>query len=394
MMTEMKLSRIFLAMSAVLLTGLFATTPLQGQAARYEVWTIDQADAARGGARLYIYDGQRLETGQPGQPEVINLDTAATGVGDGLGVRPHMLGFTADYRHAIVSNVASGHVYVLRTADRRIVASIDVGEQAHHAEASPDGQWILVANQNGKRFARIRADFAAERFTYSRADDLNLGAMESPGTPDNAPVCPLIVGGKAYVTVRGGGLYIVDYHSTPMRVLRSYTRDQVAPAGCGGAVVRDKVYINSGTVETADLYVFSSVTDALMKSMRLSWAGADGHGLLVVGSGRYLWMGNRATASIVVINTERDVVAGFFTGFGSAPDIMALSPSGNHVFIAMRGPNNLTGGPGAKGETPGVAVLQVLEGGRSGRRIVFVPIGDQSPTSSVDPHTISVRVVR
>jgi DNA-binding beta-propeller fold protein YncE len=393
-MNKIRWQPIIVAGVAFLLVGLVPTTSIQGQVARYEVWTIDQADAARGGARLYIFDGQRLESGQPGSPEVINLDTAAAGVGDGPGVRPHMIAFTGDYRHAIISNVASGHVYVMRTTDRRIIASVDVGEQAHHAEPSADGQWILVANQNGKRFARIRADFSAGRFTYNRADDLNLAALENPGMPDNAPVCPLIVGGKAYVTVRGGGLYIVDYQSTPMRVLRSYTREQVGPAGCGGAMARDKVYINSGTAETANLYVFSAASDALMKSMPLTWAGADGHGLLVVGGGRYLWMGNRATSTIVVINTERDVLAGFITGFGTAPDIMALSPSGNHVFVALRGPNNLTGGPSAKGETPGIAVFQVLDGGRSGRRILFVPIGDQSPASSVDPHTIGVRVVR
>ncbi|MGH2400887.1 MAG: YncE family protein, partial [bacterium] len=294
-MNKIRWQPIIVAGVAFLLVGLVPTTSIQGQVARYEVWTIDQADVARGGARLYIFDGQRLESGQPGSPEVINLDTAAAGVGDGPGVRPHMIAFTSDYRHAIISNVASGHVYVMRTTDRRIIASVDVGEQAHHGEPSADGQWILVANQNGKRFARIRADFAAERFTYNRADDLNLSALENPGTPDNAPVCPLIVGGKAYVTVRGGGLYIVDYRSTPMRVLRSYTREQVAPAGCGGGMVRDKVYVNSGTAETANLYVFAAASDALMKSMPLTWAGADGHGLLVVGGGRYLWMGNRAT---------------------------------------------------------------------------------------------------
>lgn len=27
----------------------------------YEVWTINQADAARGGAKLYIYRGEELE---------------------------------------------------------------------------------------------------------------------------------------------------------------------------------------------------------------------------------------------------------------------------------------------------------------------------------------------
>ncbi|MDR7554138.1 MAG: hypothetical protein QN157_00885 [Armatimonadota bacterium] len=295
------------------------------------MWTIDQADAARGGAKLHIYNGQQLETGAA-QPEVVDLNAAASGVGDGPGVRPHMLGFTADHRHAVIANVASGHVYVMRASDRKITASIDVGEQAHHAEVSPDGAWILVANQNGKRSARIRADFAAERFSYNRADDLDLGRLEGAGTPDNAPICPVITGGKAYVTLRGGGLYVVDYRSTPMRVLRSYARSEVAPTGCGGAVVGSKVYINSGTAESSDLYVFDAASDALRNSLRLSWTGEDGHGMVLVGT--YLWMGNRGSGNIVTISTTVEALAGFITDVGAAPDIMGVSPNGRFVYVA------------------------------------------------------------
>ena len=156
--------RILHWMSVLVMVGALtvAGTPVSTAAkdVGYEVWTIDQADAARGGARLYIYDGSRLASGQS-SPEVIDLNAAAAGVGDGPGVRPHMLAFSPGFTHAIISHVASGHVYVLRAADRKVVASIDVGEQAHHAEPSPDGAYILVANQNGKRLARIRADFSA-----------------------------------------------------------------------------------------------------------------------------------------------------------------------------------------------------------------------------------------
>ncbi|MGH2402917.1 MAG: YncE family protein, partial [bacterium] len=256
-----------------------AATMAQG-AGGYEVWTIDQADVGRGGARLYVYDGQRLEAGQPGTPLVVDLTAAAAGVGDGIGIRPHMIAFNATYSHAIIANVATGHVYVMRATDRRIVGSIDVGEQAHHAEASPDGSFILAANQNGKRLARIRADFAADRFTYTRADDLNLGALEDPAHPDNAPLCPLISGGKAYVTVRGGGLYVVDYRATPMRVIKEYGRTAVSPAGCGGMVLGGKAYINSGTATSSDVYVLDAATDAMLKHIPLSWSGSDGHGLV------------------------------------------------------------------------------------------------------------------
>ncbi len=373
--------------------ALAPTTTGQPPAA-YEVWAIDQADVGRGGARLYIYDGQRLEAGQPGAPQVVDLTAAAAGVGDGIGIRPHMVAFNATSSHAVIANVATGHVYVVRAGDRRIVASVDVGEQAHHAEAAPDGSVILAANQNGKRLARIRADFAADRFTYSRADDLNLGALEDPAHPDNAPICPLISGGKAYVTVRGGGLYVVDYRSTPMRVVREYGRSAVAPAGCGGVLLSGKVYINSGTATSSDLYVFDAATDAMLKHIRLSWSGSDGHGLVATGGGRYLWMANRADHNIVVINTNRDTSAGLITGVGAAPDIMALSPSGRRVYVALRGPNNLTGGPTAKGETPGVGIIEVTEDGRTGRRVGFVPIGDQTAASASDPHTLAVRPVR
>jgi DNA-binding beta-propeller fold protein YncE len=368
------------------------TESLRAQAAAYEVWTIDQADAARGGAKLYIYDGARAASGQAA-PEIVDLNAAAAGVGDGAGVRPHMLHFNHSFTHAIIANVASGHVYVMRAADRRMVASIDVGEQAHHAEASPDGAFILVANQNGKRLARIRTDFAAERFVYNRADDLDLGAMEDAAHPDNAPICPVVTSTDAYVTLRGGGLYLVDYRATPMRVLRSYGREQIAPAGCGGAVAAGKVYINSGSPTSSDLYVFDPATRTLRRSLSFAWAGADAHGVLPVAGGRYLWMNHRADWNIVVVSTTGDTLAGFIPNLGGAPDIMGASPDGRHVFIAMRGPNNLTGGPTAKGIRPGVAVFQVQDGGRAGRLVGFLPIGDQTPVSPADPHTLAVRPV-
>ncbi|MGH2404392.1 MAG: YncE family protein, partial [bacterium] len=120
----------------------------------------------------------------------------------------------------------------------------------------------------------------------------------------------------------------------------------------------------------------------------------DGHGLVATGGGRYLWMGNRADHNIVAINTNRDTSAGIITGVGTAPDIMAISPSGRRVYVALRGPNNLTGGPTAKGETPGVGILEVGDDGRTGRRVGFLPIGEQTPASPSDPHTLAVRPLR
>ena len=376
---------------ALALLALLATlSPTGAQPVGYEVWAVDQADAANGGDRLYIYS----PPGWNQAPEVIELGARAEGVGDGAGVRPHLLLFNNAHTHGLLANVASGHVYVIRGSDRSVVASIDVGEQAHGAMASPDDRWILVANQNGKKLARIGADFGREQFFWDPAGDLDLGALEDEAHPDNAPICPVMyVGGagKAYVTLRGGGMYVVDTQSTQMRVIRSYGNDTIAPAGCGGITLGNRVYVNSGTAADGHLYVFNATTDDLLSSMSTTHLGTDAHGLVIVGN-RYLWMANRGDGdNIVVLDTVSGQVVNILDDIGAAPDLLDLSPAGDLVFATLRGPRALTGGAAAIGETPGVAVMAVEQGGAGGRRIAFIPIGNQAPNSDADPHAIAVR---
>ena len=378
--------RLLLALAlAAMSTFAFALTAF---ADYHEVWVVDQADAANGGDRLYIFKGPGIA------PEVVPLGTAAQGVGDGAGNRAHLLLFNNAHTHGILANVATGHVYIIRASDRRIVASIDVGDQAHGAMASPDDRWILVANQNGKRLARIRADFQNEVFTYEPAADLNLGALEDPDHPDNAPICPVMyVGGhgKAYVTVRGGGMYVVDTTATPMQATRSYARAEIAPAGCGGVAVDRRVYVNSGSATSGHLHAFNAATDDLLRSIETTPAGTDAHGMAYVGNG-YLWVANRGDGdNIMVIDLRTWEVVSLIEDVGPAPDLIDLHPNGNVAYVSLRGPRALTGGPSAVGQTPGVAVIAIEDGGASGRRVDFWPLGDQSPDSQVDPHGIAVR---
>ena len=64
-----------------------------------------------------------------------------------------------------------------------------------------------------------------------------------------------------------------------MRVIRSYGNDQIAPAGCGGIALRDRVYVNSGTANDGHLHVFDALTDELLGSMPTTQWGADAHGM-------------------------------------------------------------------------------------------------------------------
>ncbi|MFN0073458.1 MAG: YncE family protein [Chloroflexota bacterium] len=374
---------------ALIATVLTSTIPAHSQ--DYEVWAVDQANVELGGDRLYIWQAPNWTEPK----DVVILSEKAAGIGDGPGVRPHLLMFNTAGSHAILANVASGHVYVIRGSDRTVVGSIDVGEQAHGAIASPDDTWILAANQNGKKLARIKADFAAETFTHDAAADLDLKALEDEAHPDNAPICPVMYVGtsKAYVTLRGGGLYVVDTAASPMQVIRSYSKAEVAPAGCGGIVQGDRVWINSGTATSSDLYLFDAKTDDLLWSKSTSEYGTDAHGMLLL-DGRYLWMANRGEKdTIIVIDTETRDIIHTITDAGVAPDLMDVNPDGTLVFLTLRGPKPNTGGMPATGVTPGVAVIQVEQGGSMGKTLSFVPIGQQNPDSPADPHGIAVRKI-
>jgi DNA-binding beta-propeller fold protein YncE len=376
------------AAAAILAAGSAASA----QVPNYELWVVDQANVANGGDILYVYTPGAWTEAR----ELVHLSERAAGVGDGPGMRPHLLAFNSTQSHALLANVASGHVYVIRSSDRAIVASIDVGEQAHGAMASPDDRWILAANQNGKRLARIRADFANEQFTYEPDADLDLKALEDESNPDNAPICPVMymgTGGKAYVTMRGGGLYVVDTLASPMAVMRAYPKEQIGPSGCGGLIGAsgDRVYINSGSASGGSVYTLDAATDEIVGSLSTSPYGTDAHGMTLVG-GRYLWIANRGDGdNIVVVDTRTSEVVGTIADVGAAPDLMELSPGGDLLFVTLRGPRALTGGPTAIGTTPGVAVLSVENGGASGRRAAFIPIGSQDESSHADPHALAIR---
>src|SRR5687768_10956662 len=108
------------AMVAGLLPAGLTAAPAEQVAPGYELWAVDQADAANGGAKLFIWRGDQLGGATPGgAPEVVDLQAAATGVGDGPGVRPHLLLFNNNHSHGILAAVASGHVLFIRGSDRR-----------------------------------------------------------------------------------------------------------------------------------------------------------------------------------------------------------------------------------------------------------------------------------
>ena len=432
--------------AALLVSGLQGVVAADNQAdGSYEVWAIDQSNTTglTYGGTLYIWDGEQLadfEQAPSAEPEKIDLaaDVAdlcfqKTGANP---VRPHMLAINAAQTHAILSFVATGHVVFLDAETRSPIDCIrtspgDAGaRQVHFAIPSPDETYVAVANQNGKLFERIDTNYATNTFTLNPAATIDLANCTTPNgfacqdatlRPDNAPICPVIDSTSRYsfVTLRGGGLFVVDSTQTPMQIVAEYDRNTVHPNGCLGAEVparRDtpaKMYINSGggtptNVFEADLYSFPVTgfgpdkepnTPAPKIVFSEDVDDADSHGATLTNNARYLWVADRGRNFLWVVNTWTDQIVKRIQLVGDlspdpTPDQLAVSPDGDRVFASLRGPNPLTADPHVStGLTPGVGVLLVRGKGSNGNLLAIAPVSniDADGVERADVHGIVVR---
>jgi len=400
----------------------------------FEVWVMDQSDTtADGGGTLYVYPSAALTAvAAAAEPEVVDLGgearalcLAQTGTAP---KRPHMLMVNASETHAVVAFVATGHVLFLDAPSRTPVACLDVGEQAHAAYPAPDESYVIVANQNGKLLQRIRTDYAAGTFALDDAATLGLAICTTPSgaacedptlRPDNAPVCPVVTADARFtaVTLRGGGLLVVDSRATPMAIVAEYDAATIRPNGCVGVETAGTLYLNSsgGTALTpfaADLYAFEVAAFSTTPSppnapaptriFNYSDTGSDTHGCVLVGGDAYVWVADRAGNRIIVVEVTTDQVVAEIDLVGElsadpAPDLIAVSPDGDWVFMALRGPAplsaNVAGANNAVGSSPGLGVARVGPDGRSGALVGVAPIVHLGADGAVtaDPHGLAVR---
>ena len=415
-------------------------SPAASDEGSFEVWAVDQSNTAgaTSGGTLYVYPGPELAgvAAESATPERFDLGGATTNLciaqTGAAPVRPHMILMSPTHTHALLAFVASGHVVVFDAATRaplkcfRMSPGVGGARQAHAAFPSPDGSFVIVANQNGKLLERIRTDYATNTFEHETAATLDLANGTTPGgasrqdaelRPDNAPICPLIdsKGQFTFVTLRGGGLFVVDSTATPMRIVAEYDRSTVHGNGCGGLETDGKMYVNSGggTASNVDQFdVYSFPVDAFSPAPNAPNTPAptvvvsegdrddtDSHGVALTKHGRYLWVADRDGDRIVVIDTATDTVTGEFSlegrfGDDPSPDLLDSSPSGNRVFVSLRGPNPLSGDPhSSTGSTPGIGVIRVERGGRSGELQSIVRISNVDPAGveRADPHGLRVR---
>ncbi|OQW64489.1 MAG: hypothetical protein BVN29_11715 [Nitrospira sp. ST-bin5] len=408
------------AMFAIMVGGcvaLGATVGGGSTASAYEVWLTDQSDTGKeSGGYLHIYDGAQLAANPASAKPTMTIDFA----GD-IGKfceeatkkavrRPHMLFFNKNQDHAIISFL-SGHVLFMDAATKKPDACLSMGKNVHAAWPTPDQKMAIAANIAEKKFIRIWTDYAAHKFSFDPEKDVvNLVAFEGGERPDTSPICPITESSSryAFITLRGGGLVVMDVTTTPMKAVAMLDNNQIHPAGCGGVQVGDTMYINSGggwpvaplsyDVYALDISGLPAKVSAKLVSQRDD-KFADSHGM--IGVGRYVWSADRAGNNVEIIDTLSNFSVGSIdlvsdANQDPAPDLMDVAPDGQYVFVGLRGPNPLTGNDkgvhNAKGTVPGVGVIHVDAGGKVGHykgQAVITNKKDEKETA--DTHGIAVR---
>lgn len=397
---------------------LLAALVLEVPAAQaYEVWLTDQSDTGKeSGGFLYIYDGAQLAANPTSAKPTQTIDFSGE-IGKFCEEatkkavrRPHMLFFNANQDHAIISFL-TGQVLFMDAATKKPDACLSMGKNVHAAWPTPDQKMAIAANIAEKKFIRIWTDYAAHKFSFDQGKDvLNLGALESGERPDTSPICPITDSSShyAFVTLRGGGLLVVDVTTTPLKVVATLDNNQIHPAGCGGIQSGGTMYLNSGggwPIAPLSYDVYALDITNLPKSISAKLVSqrddkfADSHGMASVG--RYVWSADRAGNNVEIIDTLSNLSVGSIdvttaANADPAPDLMDVAPDGQYVFVGLRGPNPLTGNDknvnNAKGMIPGVGVIHVDAGGKVGHykgQAAITNMKDGKETA--DTHGIAVR---
>jgi hypothetical protein len=462
------------------------------------------------GGKIRIYDGADLEGSNPfNNPLVLDatadLFPAAMAQTGAQVSRIHGIVPSPDHRYMALNFVASGHLGIVDGESKRPVclfrtSGTTTGRQNHMSFWTPDGSKLLVANQNGRLLERVDITYDAEgavtgvdfnaaasldlvggagRITaapiavdLNPADGINCtvsgtvadgqatttptGApKQAPGLrPANTVICPIPASNNqhAFVSLGGGGMFVVDLRVTPMRIVAEYDLNVIRPAGCGGVEAAGFMHLNTGTpapdVSEFSVYRFAlnypsaPAFNAPNRPAPISvWAdpdngkvagvdipagsNRDAHGLVLVrnvisGAPRYLHAFDRIRNNVEVFkiappwnnlalrhegvySLTTTTSCGMTTGAprtnDPTPDLgdlsVARAPDGGRIYIALRGPFPLTVAHAADGSCPGLGIVTLSPDRRSGEltHVLDTSVLDFAGARNLsDPHAAVVRL--
>lgn len=280
----------------------------------YEVWLSDQANTmgisstspnGTHGGQIRIYDSADLELPTPiDHPLILDVTRDLFPDADiktnAHVSRMHGILPSPDNRFMALNFVTSGHLGIVDGESKKAVClfrttQTSTGRQNHMSFWSPNGNHLIVANQNGRILERVdvkrNSGGAVTDFVFNAAASLDFvggsnrilaqpmgvamdpnGAInckvdnqvadnQSTTTPNNIPkqaagirplnsvICPIpsSTGKHVFASLGGGGMFVVDIQATPMAIVGEYDLTRMNAAGCGGIESDQHMHLSTGT---------------------------------------------------------------------------------------------------------------------------------------------------
>ena len=177
----------------------------------------------------------------------------------------HMSFWTSDGLGIIVSNLhgkAIERIDIIRDSNGTIIgamfnksASIGLGSSMSVA-AEGDALFFHGMNAFGRPLiggtigtydeANLK-DLTPNGLCKENGCDGTLLVAKAGGRSNNLPICPIPTkNANVYVTLGGGGLFVLNSNSTPMKIVGEYGKNVIYGAGCGGVEAHNSMFINGG----------------------------------------------------------------------------------------------------------------------------------------------------
>jgi YVTN family beta-propeller protein len=306
----------------------------------YEVWVTNQ-----GSNKVQIIDGKTLA--------VIGEASAGT--------KPHNVTFTADGKFAWVANVGSNDVSVIDTASRKVIATVPAGKTAHAVTFSPDGKHAYVANPGEATVMVFDAG------NYKPIKTIQVG---------KAPALVIFSkdGKKAYVA-NGADATLSVIDTAKREVIKTVSNVGKGAMGMVTSADGKRLVVTGGGENKVT--IVDTEKDTVVRDLV---HGKDAHGAALTPDGRHVWVPNRLSGDVSIINIATGELVATIPNVGDKTDIIAISPDGTRAFVTTRGEAQ-TGDPKIhSGKEPGVSVVDV----KSRKLVKKISLGG-------DPHGVGIK---
>lgn len=355
--------------------GLFYQAGFGAETPGYEIWVTNQYFD-----KIQIIDGKTL---------TLIKEIALDADGQDATSKPHMILFSPDYKYAYVAALGADKVVIIETVTYKIVAEIPTGKSPHAAVPSHDGKRVYVANVGDDTITEILTDTSAGKFELGKT--INVRDGPNPEGLQDRPTCLMFTADskKAYVTNAGdpnaadpimtGSISIIDVEKG--EELADKRIEPVGKNACGLRLSPDGefMYVDVGA-PVNKLLVIDTSTDKIVKEKALGQQ--DPHGIAISANGEHIWIVNRLSNSVIVLEPETDEVE-IIADIGDKPDLAEFTPDGQFLVVTLRGEQPATGDPHAlAGKEAGISVINTAT--KEVRKM---------PLPGGDPHGLAIRPV-